>query len=440
MIIKEENIIFKNISDPLARLSKEELVILINLYYLGIKAPQLKKLFSINDPSTLPSLFPLWNVKFCSECGMKKIIKFPTLGKFKTIIPGNIYCSNCGHTELDSCICSSSNCHARREESKREQRLQIEKERLRIENERMYKKAMARQAAEIKQREFYEDKKILCSPEHYQKFRMDKLTLNVAYYLLMVLEMERVEKGKQQTPWSLNRVNKKWEKEMLMEMKRMLVGKGLLVPTIDSKDENFRYAKTFTSQFPWRPTSKTRKLQYQYAEDDELWINVILDEQNLGNSFIFPNHLKGVTSEEKEFFFELWQEIACYEVRECCRILMMKLGYRLGTIMQARESSKSTILNAYKRLLQDYSINEVRVLIAAAIEEYEILILAKKTSANYYFEEDLIGICERLGSKAILEIKTDLEDFQESKLAGLVFDEILGIGELGYEVPPTSAI
>ena len=130
----------------------------------------------------------------------------------------------------------------------------------------------------------------------------------------------------------------------------------------------------------------------------------------------------------------LWRKIA---VGECLEYLNYQL-HRVGFDFTPGEKT----YKIFEILLNDFSVSQIYGIIWKAVADASKLYLersiTKKHAAN-----SVIGGCERLGARAKVNgwnmtEYSRIKDLPQSELSAFFFNRVLGIGDMGFKVPPTT--
>ncbi|WP_033543901.1 hypothetical protein [Planococcus sp. CAU13] len=423
--LKEDDIVFETTHRILGSFCKESVLAIINLHNMGMDESRIRQVFGIEYYyDELRKLFPLWNLGVCDKCGGKKVTKFPPFRIFQEISPEYIRCEHCGYrVEFEKDEIWDISVEG---VWGRDTKLIIDRasEVLSLEKDGTVRKEIEEILAASKV-----NLAQLCLPDYYHPYDSEQLTSKQKCYLRLVLDMDDFEANQDWPEKSENPIQKAWEHRMLLDMKHDLHNSEMLIPSITSPVEYFEDYSGEREDFTFDC--------YPFMK---FWINVNSGKQNFKESLSFIKKWDSQTfTQDKEFCFELWQDIACEEVRDYLRELTLDYHIMMdtGDVMYAAD-----IDIKYLHLIHHFSIKEVCKLLEEAVE-YFAEAAPGDEMIYYYQESELVNLCLDLGIKAIQkkrDIKTESIKIRESALATRVFYNILGIGELGYEISPTKDI
>ncbi len=160
-------------------------------------------------------------------------------------------------------------------------------------------------------------------------------------------------------------------------------------------------------------------------------MNVTIENKDIFAEILNPTYY---SKEDQEEALSLWNNIA---IAECIEYLQYNL-VRVGFDFSPGEKTYKT----FEILLKDFSVSQIYGVIWKAIADASRLYLesgmSKKHAAN-----TVIGSCERYAERAKnnhwdLTGYHRVKELPQSILSLFFFNRVLGIGEMGFKVPPTN--
>lgn len=169
---------------------------------------------------------------------------------------------------------------------------------------------------------------------------------------------------------------------------------------------------------------------YMYRVTYYLNLAFPADKQNLFTEILNPTYY---SAEHKDEALNLWRKIAVAECVEYLDYQLRKVGFEF--------SPGDKTYKTFGILLNDFSVSQIYGIIWKAVADASKLYLekglTKKHAAN-----SVIGACERYAERAknngwnLVEYSR-IKDLPQSALSSFFFNRVLGIGELGFKLPPT---
>lgn len=162
------------------------------------------------------------------------------------------------------------------------------------------------------------------------------------------------------------------------------------------------------------------------------FLNLIFpsNKQDLFTEILNPSYY---CPENEEEAVVLWKEIA---IGECIEYLQYQLG-KVNFEFTPGEKTYKT----FEIILNDFSVSQIYGIIWRAVADASKLYLEKGISKKHA-ANSVIGACERYAERA--KIKgwdlaqyNRIKDLPQSVLSLFYFNRVLGIGEMGFRVPPT---
>ena len=169
-----------------------------------------------------------------------------------------------------------------------------------------------------------------------------------------------------------------------------------------------------------------------YTFKASYYLNLIFppDKHELFAEISNPNYYSPEYAEEA---LELWKEIA---VAECIEYLQYQLK-KVNFDFTPGDKTYTT----FETILENFSVSQIYGIIWRSVADASKLYLergiTRKHAAN-----SIIGACERYAERAKicgwdLSQYNRIKDLPESALSQFYFNKVLGIGEMGFRVPPT---
>jgi len=165
-------------------------------------------------------------------------------------------------------------------------------------------------------------------------------------------------------------------------------------------------------------------------------LNLLLptEKQDLIYQILNPQYYSNCFSEE---VYTLWKEIA---VEECIEYLL----YQLETVGFCDFSPGDKTYIAFNTLLENFSVGQIYGIIYKSVANASKLYLEKSMPKNQA-ANSVIGGCQRLGENAVLNgwdmsQYSRIKQLPQSVLSEFFFNKVIGIGNKGFTMPPTSEI
>ena len=162
------------------------------------------------------------------------------------------------------------------------------------------------------------------------------------------------------------------------------------------------------------------------------FLNLIFpsNKQDLFTEILDPSYY---CSENADEAVALWKEIA---VPECIEYLQYQLD-KVNFEFTPGEKTYKT----FDIILNDFSVSQIYGIIWRAVADASKLYLEKGISKKHA-ANSVIGACERYAERAKingwdLTQYNRIKDLPQSVLSLFYFNRVLGIGEMGFRVPPT---
>lgn len=162
------------------------------------------------------------------------------------------------------------------------------------------------------------------------------------------------------------------------------------------------------------------------------FLNLIFpsNKQDLFTEILDPSYY---CSENADEAVALWKEIA---VAECIEYLQ----YQLDKVNFEFTPGEKTY-KMFDIILNDFSVSQIYGIIWRAVADASKLYLEKGISKKHA-ANSVIGACERYAERAKingwdLTQYNRIKDLPQSVLSLFYFNRVLGIGEMGFRVPPT---
>lgn len=384
----------------LKHLNEYEVAELIERYYNNEKTTNLIKEYNLKiAPGTLYTIFPpeIFKDIICPVCNLPMIRERGARSSYR-FNSNNIYCEKCGHVEGKRCSCEYCSEIARIEKKLKEQ----EQERINYK-----KRCLISEVYDLNKKE---------------KINLENLSFRSKVYLGALLRAGIEEDMKEINP-ILSMDNKVSPRIMYTtQMINNLIGSNAIVVSPKSDLTAFPESDDEEVTFPY--TYYTFKVKYALnIEFDGDYIEEVAKIMN-------PEELSQEDSEEAT---KIWREVALEECLEYFEFQMQDVKF------DAKVGDKTIAI--FKELLENFSVSQIYGIIyrsvANATKYYQQGGVSKKQAAN-----SVIGNCQRYAEKALLE-KWDLRKFgrpyavPQSILSEFLFNRVLELGELGYNIPPT---
>jgi hypothetical protein len=215
--------------------------------------------------------------------------------------------------------------------------------------------------------------------------------------------------------------------EMQSEMYSTLIRNGVITISPESNLDAFVDDDTFPI------TYKVYRVEYQLnlAYPD--------DKQTLFDAILRPSYY---TDDQKDDALCMWRQIATGECIEYLMYQLKQVGF-LGSNGSKFEPGQKT-LKVFGLLLDHYSVAQIYYIIWKAVTETSRLYLEKGLSKRHAANA-VITACERIGDRARLNgwnipQYNRIRDLPQSALSSYYFDRVLGIGDLGFTLPPQTNV
>jgi len=375
---------YKNLS----HLSQEEIDVLMQRYYDGESITTLLKEYSLNvHASDLFRLFPpeVHADYICDYCGSALVIdRKSKSNKNASRHQYELYCPFCGHKPFVS-QCNCSNC------------VQVA---IDLNNER------------IKQiKEFYSNSG--------EPVDFDTLSFESKVYLGAICRAFLRENMFEIAPRT-EKNNILAPSDMLYkEIYDTLILAGVLTVSPNSSIDAF---VVDSDNFP--STYYTYKVIYN--------LNLLFpaNKQDLFSKILDPNYY---TSDNAMEAVDLWRKISIAECIEYLQYQLEKVNFEF--------SPGDKTYKTFEILLNDYSVSQIYGVIWKSVADASKLYLEKGMS-RIHAANAVIGACERYAERAKInhwELTSyrRVRDLPQSALSLFYFNRVLGIGDMGFEVPPT---
>lgn len=162
------------------------------------------------------------------------------------------------------------------------------------------------------------------------------------------------------------------------------------------------------------------------------YLNLIFppNKQDLFTEILDPSYY---SAEYEDEALDLWRKIAVSECLEYLDYQLRKIGF---DFVPGDKTYKM-----FEILLNDFSVSQIYGIIWKAVADASKLYLesniSKKHAAN-----SVIGACERYAERAkmngwTLTEYSRIRDLPQSELSSFFFNRVLGIGDMGFKIPPT---
>lgn len=382
-----------NLDSRIDHLSEKDINELMVRYYNDENVDELLKTYKINiNNSRLYTLFPpmILENQSCSKCGSVLIKKRKSKSSNST--KEEIYCSKCEHINKVGCSCNFCS----------EERVNLEKNRL-AETELLNKK----------KKEIIED---ILKINRETIIDIDGLTLKDRVYLGALLRTSLSEDTK--------------------NIKSMYNIEFKLSPSINY---NLKILRHLTDKKIINVSPESNLEYVEINEDKSITYNLLGVDYNI-NLDIYSDYSLNILNLmnpkniefDKHESLELWREIALEEVLEIFNYEMKKTKFNFNP-------GEKTII-VFNELLNNYSVGQIYNIIwrqiANVTKWYQEGKITKIHAAN-----SVIGRCQTSGERAINE-KWDIKNYgrtnkcKQSMISEILFDGVLGIGKLGFEMVP----
>ena len=228
-------------------------------------------------------------------------------------------------------------------------------------------------------------------------------------------------------------------KENLFEIKPYIETNAVLAPTNDLCAQLYRELSR-NQIIAVSPTSPVEAFDIEskdfpntyYIYKVTYYLNLVFppDKKELFTEILNPNYY---SPEHEEEALTLWKRIAVAECIEYLDYQLCKVGFEF--------SPGDKTYKTFEILLNDFSVSQIYGIIWKGVADASKLYLereiTKKHAAN-----SVIGACERYAERAkmkgwVLSEYNRIRELPQSSLSSFFFNRVLGIGDMGFKVPPT---
>ena len=155
-----------------------------------------------------------------------------------------------------------------------------------------------------------------------------------------------------------------------------------------------------------------------------------VNKQDLFTEILAPSYYSVECEDEA---LDLWRKIAVSECIEYLDYQLRKVGFDFAP--------GDKTYKTFEILLDDFSVSQIYGIIWKAVADASKLYLEKGLSKKHA-ANSVIGACERYGERAKvngwqLTEYSRIRDLPQSELSSFFFNRVLGIGDMGFKVPPT---
>lgn len=388
------------IHEKLRHLTMLQIESLMNKYYNGVKASDIIKEYNIDTTSSkLYTLFPpiICEDIICPVCNepMYKERDSKSSYSWNKKKP---FCAICGHT--DEIICKCNYCIA-------------EREKVRKLNEERKVRILQEKREKIKK---VYDLNIV--PVNYSELNFrEKVFLGALLRTSLSEDMEVI--------LPLNDAERELAPTIgyIKEILSYLIGRGVIsVDSNSSIDAFLDSSEEKDIEFP----------NVYYITMVKYRINIVGDEdiKNILSKIINP---KSFSDADKEDALNIWKEIA---LEECIEYF----EYQMKSVRFDFNIGEKTIA-IFKDLLENFSVSQIYGIIyksvANATKYYQESSVSKKQAAN-----SVIGGCQRYAERAMinnweLAKYSRIKELPQSMISEFFFDRVIGVGSLGFNMPPS---
>lgn len=372
----------------LDHLTFTEVETLMQRYYAGESASKLAKEYGISVRSSElyklfpPEVYPNYTCEYCDE---PLVINRPS--KTRKNAPKyerDLYCPICGHKPYQT-HCNCENCQ------EEERRLQIE------------------QLQQIKE--------VYSRPRNPVAF--SALSFENKVFLGSICRALLKENLYEIAPYSNSEVVLTPTATLCKKLYSNLIHSQIIAVSPQSPLKAFDID---SEDFP--NTFYTYKVTY--------FLNLIFppNKQDLFTEILNPSYY---CPENKDEAVVLWKEIAIGECIEYLQYQLKKVNFDFAP----GEKTYKT----FEIILNDFSVSQIYGIIWRAVADASKLYLEKGISKTHA-ANSVIGTCERFAERAKingwdLSQYNRIKDLPQSVLSLFYFNRVLGIGEMGFRVPPT---
>lgn len=388
------------IHEKLGHLTMLQIESLMNKYYNGVKASDIIKEYNIDTTSSkLYTLFPpiICEDIICPVCNepMYKERDSKSSYSWNKKKP---FCAICGHT--DEIICKCNYCIA-------------EREKVRKLNEERKVRILQEKREKIKK---VYDLNIV--PVNYSDLNFrEKVFLGALLRTSLSEDMEVI--------LPLNDAERELAPTIgyIKEILSYLIGRGVISVDSNSSIDAFLDSNEEKDiEFP----------NVYYITMVKYRINIVGDEdiKNILSKIINP---KSFSDADKEDALNIWKEIA---LEECIEYF----EYQMKSVRFDFNIGEKTIA-IFKDLLENFSVSQIYGIIyksvANATKYYQESSVSKKQAAN-----SVIGGCQRYAERAMinnweLAKYSRIKELPQSMISEFFFDRVIGVGSLGFNMPPS---
>lgn len=388
------------IHEKLRHLTMLQIESLMNKYYNGVKASDIIKEYNIDTTSSkLYTLFPpiICEDIICPVCNepMYKERDSKSSYSWNKKKP---FCAICGHT--DEIICKCNYCIA-------------EREKVRKLNEERKVRILQEKREKIKK---VYDLNIV--PVNYSELNFrEKVFLGALLRTSLSEDMEVI--------LPLNDAERELAPTIgyIKEILSYLIGRGVVSVDSNSSIDAFLDSNEEKDiEFP----------NVYYITMVKYRINIVGDEdiKNILSKIINP---KSFSDADKEEALNIWKEIA---LEECIEYF----EYQMKSVRFDFNIGEKTIA-IFKDLLENFSVSQIYGIIyksvANATKYYQESSVSKKQAAN-----SVIGGCQRYAERAMinnweLAKYSRIKELPQSMISEFFFDRVIGVGSLGFNMPPS---
>ena len=154
-----------------------------------------------------------------------------------------------------------------------------------------------------------------------------------------------------------------------------------------------------------------------------------MNKETLFNEILSPTYY---APEVADAALSLWRQIA---IAECIEYLEYRLD-KVGFNFAAGDKTYKT----FDILLNDFSVSQIYGIIWRAVAEASKLYLEKGLTKRHA-ANSVIGSCQRYAERAKINGWNLTEynrpqDLPQSELSAFFFNRVLGIGDMGFRLPP----
>ncbi|ARK25608.1 hypothetical protein SporoP37_13735 [Sporosarcina sp. P37] len=404
------------LSDQLKHLSENELrKVLLDYYINNLEEEDIKEIFEITSLVPLLEVFPAISFNSCSICNKEKWMKLPVRDvfgeNFYSLMVKNVICEHCLHDEdYLNCICDNAICIDRRETEKEQERVRLETIKKNKEKE-LIEKVLRHQEAKEKRERLVTIHRSLTN-----KIAEKELGLIEKLFLGLVVKVCYVEETKE---LNFNNISQRPTATFLFfwSIVKHLLAERIILPSSTMPIEYFIIAEGDRVEYD------IAKMKYK--------INVSPFDDN---NYYFIQRLIYPKADEflgdKEFCYMIWKNVAIDEV--------VALLYRRLEEMGSNYEIQKKHYRVFDHLLDYFSIRQIYNFVFKVTARVKT-----KNNDAINLSEKVVYDIEKMGERAIVDgwkVKSYTISNTESIFTKMVFNNILGIGELAYEVIPTSQL